>query len=93
MEKPTVGRIVHVVVPERVNSADVFPAIVVQTFSDGEGRVSDRVNLNVLLPGGGMRGYYSVAHLSERDKIVAANRHVDPTYEPAEPFWFWPPRA
>lgn len=86
MNKPSVGRIVHVVVdPRQNNGSDVAPAIVTRVWND------EMVNVRVLLDGPDVLWQTSIKLVDERpeDDDESVGRDTNGVQRVA----FWPPRS
>lgn len=80
VQKPTVGRVVHYVLPEGKNAGQVRPAIVVDVWS------ATCVNLRVFVDG--LNDYPDGIKLENEWKTSILEGNPDQLGR-----WFWPPRV
>lgn len=88
--KPTVGRIVHVIVdPSQNNGSDVAPAVITRVWNE------QGINARVLLDGAETPWKTSIPLYESREELEAANAQMVVTGGARpQPFGaFWPPRA
>lgn len=79
--KPTIGRVVHYVLPDGPNAGDHRPAIICRTWPDGSGVPTSTVQLQVF-PDGANDGLTNVEWMTSVPFDAAG----------AEGTWHWPER-
>lgn len=84
MQKPSVGRIVHAVLPSQVNGTDLAPAVITRVWSEREDG-SWTVNLSVLPDATAAVYVMTSARLCEDEETARASGQAFTA--------FWPPRA
>lgn len=82
MQKPSIGRIVHVTVePAYNNGSDIAPAVITAVWRD------DLINARVIVDSSSMPLWYTSIPLVETEEEARAKA---PSYSAAA---FWPPRV
>ncbi|WP_326829693.1 hypothetical protein OIE13_06025 [Streptosporangium sp. NBC_01810] len=84
MQKPSIGRIVHVIVdPAKNNGTDIAPAIITRVWSETPD--SWCVNYKIFYDGEAAPGYTTSAYLFENEE--AARTSAEPAIPGSRAFW------
>lgn len=89
-QQPSIGRIVHYVLPEGPRRGEIRPAVIVRVFTGVDAPINPGMcNLQVLLDGGndGLEG--GLGGVVWKGSVL----HSAATEAPVAGTWHWPPRV